>query len=356
MARNAELIRQWEILREIDSATNGVAVARLASQLDVHQRTVRRDVEALCKAGFPLYDDKVNGTTMWKLRARPFRALEDTGLGLTELCALYFCRTMVMGLGGGAFQDDVDRALDKIERALPTSCRQFLDRLPTLVKAKATGRKKHDERKAREFLARAADAALNRRRALMTYFSSSSRRVKEYTIEPIRVAYADGGIYLTAWVPEYCEVRTFALERIRTLQLLDERFEPRALPLEPFANSLGVHSGTPEHIEIEFDARVADYVREREWHRSMSIEDLPDGFLLARLTVCDDRPLRRWIHSFGSAARVVAPARLAQAIFEEIEDARDRYKPRLMFDVPRMALPPADQPMLPAKYRGWKAS
>ena len=246
--------------------------------------------------------------------------------------------------------------LIRLERALPKTCRLFLDRLPTMVKAKATRRKRHDERKAREFLARAADAALNRRRALMTYFSSSSRRAKEYTIEPIRLAYADGGIYLTAWVPKYCEMRTFALERIRTLQLLDERFEPRSLPIEPFANSLGVHSGTPERIEIEFDARAADYVREREWHRSMSIEELPDGSLLARLTVCDDKPLRRWIHSFGPMARVVAPARLSQAIFEEIEEARERYKPRLTFDVPRKTLPPADQPKLPVKYRGWKAS
>jgi predicted DNA-binding transcriptional regulator YafY len=62
MARNSELIRQWEILREIDGARTGIAVAKLASMQRVHQRTIRRDVDALCRAGFPLYDDKVNGT------------------------------------------------------------------------------------------------------------------------------------------------------------------------------------------------------------------------------------------------------------------------------------------------------
>lgn len=59
MARNSELIRQWEILREIDGARTGIAIAKLASMRRVHQRTIRRDVEALCKAGFPLYDDKI---------------------------------------------------------------------------------------------------------------------------------------------------------------------------------------------------------------------------------------------------------------------------------------------------------
>ena len=72
MARNSELVRQWEILRAIDGARNGIAIAKLASERGVHPRTVRRDLDALGRAGFPLYDDKVNGTSMWKLRCRPF--------------------------------------------------------------------------------------------------------------------------------------------------------------------------------------------------------------------------------------------------------------------------------------------
>lgn len=356
MARNAELIRQWEILREVEAARNGISIAKLASTHGVHQRTIRRDLEALCKAGFPLYDDAVTGTKMWKLRARPFRSLEETGLGVTELCALYFSRALLTSLAGAAFQDDVDRALGKLERALPAASRKFFDRLPVMLKAKATGRKKLNEKKLREILARALDAALTTRRVLMGYYSATSKRLKDYTVEPLRLSYADGGVYLIAWVPEYGQVRTFAVERIRTLAVLDERFEPRALPTEPFANSLGVHTGTPERIEIEFDARVAEYVKEREWHRSLEVEARPDGSLLARLDVCDDRPLRSWIHSFGPLARVVAPARLAQQIFEEIEEARERYKPALTFDVPRMTLPPASQRRLPIKSRKWKAS
>jgi predicted DNA-binding transcriptional regulator YafY len=356
MARNTELIRQWEILREVDGARNGIAIAKLASTHNVHQRTIRRDIDALCKAGFPLYDDKVNGTTMWKLRSRPFRGLEETGLGVTELCALYFSRAMLATLGGAPFQDDVDRALGKLERALPATSRRFLDRLPAMLKAKSTGRKKLNEKKTREVLARAVDASLNQRRLTMGYYSSSSQRQKDYTIEPLRLSYADGGVYLIAWVPEYMQVRTFAVERIRTLAVLDERFEPRPLPIEPFADSLGVHTGTPERIEIEFDARVAEYVKERDWHRSLQIDERPDGSLLVRLNVSDDRPLRSWIHSFGPLARVVAPARLAQEIFEEIDEARERYKPGLKFDVPRMAIEPAAQRKLPRKSRTWKVS
>jgi hypothetical protein len=125
-----------------------------------------------------------------------------------------------------------------------------------------------------------------------------------------------------------------------------------------------VHSGTPGIVQVEFDPRVADYVKERDWHRSEVIEERPDGSLLMTLTVCDDRPLRSWIHSFGPLARVVAPAQLAQEIFEEIDETRDRYMQRLTFDVPRAALPqeggtPATKDRhrrLPVKVRNWRAS
>jgi len=349
MARNSEMVRQWEILRDVDSARTGIGVGKLAALRHVHQRTIRRDIQALCDAGFPLYDEKVNGTSMWKLRARPFRGLEDTGLSVTELCALYFSRTMIATLSGAPFVDDVERALGKIERALPGACRKYLDRIPTLVKAKTTGRKKADERKMRELLARAIDASLTHRRVQMRYHSVSSAHTKEYVIEPLRVSYAFGGIYLTAFVPEYSETRTFAVERACTLMVLDEHFDPRPLPPEPFANSLGVNSGSPELIEIEFDADAADYVSSRDWHRSQKITRRDDGSIVLRLCVCNDKPLRAWILGFGAGARVVMPAALAADIAAEFERARQRHAARpTRFEMLRMTV---EQPGVPMSAR-----
>lgn len=277
MARNSEVIRQWEVLRAVDGARNGIVIGKLASELKVCARTIRRDLNALCRAGFPLYDDKVNGTSMWKLTARPFHRLEQTGLGLMELCALYFSRTMLDTLAGAPLADDAERAFMKIEKALPPSCRTFLDRLPRVLKAKADGRKKQDERRIKEVLARALDATLLHRRAEMRYASASSRRTKNYLIDPQRIVYAHGGIYVVAWVPEYGEMRTFAAERIQTFGLTDDLFKPRPLPTEPFADSMGVNTGTPEKIVIEFDASVAAFIREREWHRSQVMTALEGG-------------------------------------------------------------------------------
>jgi predicted DNA-binding transcriptional regulator YafY len=325
VARNSELVRQWEILREIDGARHGVSIQKLSALRGVHQRTIRRDLEALGRAGFPLWDDKTNGTSMWKLRAKPFARLEETGLGIMELCALYFSRALVTSLAGDPLHDDLDRAFGKMERALPPGCRTFLDRLPTLMAAKTGGRKTRDDRKLQDVVSRGIDASLRHRRITMRYASASSRRTKDYTVEPLRFAYALGGLYLQAFVPEYGEVRTFAVERIRTLAVLDEQFQPRPLPVEPFGHSMGVFSGEPEEVVIEFDADAAPYVREREWHRTQQLTDRADGSVLMRLHVCVDQPLRQWVLGFGPAARVVSPGRLAAEIFEAAEGMRARY-------------------------------
>jgi predicted DNA-binding transcriptional regulator YafY len=325
MARCSEVVRQWEILRDIDAARSGITVGKLAAERGVCDRTIRRDLEALARAGFPIYDDKVNGSSMWKLRAKPFARLEETGLSVMELCALYFSRTMMDTLAGTPLAADAERAFVKIERALPAGCRKFIDQLPRLLMAKSGGRKKHDERKLREILSRALDATLLHRRATMRYASMSSRQTKDYLVEPQRIAYVDGGIYLVAWVVDYDEMRNFAAERIQTFAVTDETFQPRALPVEPFPHSLGVNNGVPEEIVIEFEPRAAAFVREREWHRSQQLEERADGGVVLKLNVCNDWSLRSWILGFGPDAHVVSPVSLARDVFDAVSDTRRRY-------------------------------
>lgn len=337
MPRNSEMTRQWQVLRDIDAARTGISIPKLAAARGVHQRTIRRDLDALSSAGFPLYDEKINGSTIWKLRSRPFRGLEDAGLSVMELCALYFSRALLTSLCGAPYHDELERALTKIERALPVGCRRFLDALPVVIKAKFSGRKKDDGRKTQEIVVRATDALLHHRRVSMRYDSQASRRSRDYIVEPLRMSYAGGGTYLTAYVPEYSEVRNFAIERISTLAVLDETFAPRPLPFEPFANSIGVYSGPPERVELEFDASAAGYVTGREWHKSQTFEAHEDGSILMRLDVCVDVPLRAWVLGFGAAVRVLAPRQLAQDVLDQLDAARAHYLPRRTFPMLSMS-------------------
>ncbi len=328
MPRNAEVIRQWTILREIERARGvGVTIDDLAALCDVTTRTIRRDLQALEEAGFPLFDDKGrdDGKTRWLVNGQAFKGL-SAGLTVSELCALYFSRTLLESLSGTPFRDDVESAFEKLSSALTPHMRQFLDQLPRVIATKGDPARRKDDPKQQRLIARALEATLQLRQANILYHSKSSERTKTYLVHPYRLAFAQGGLYLLAYVPEYGEVRTFAVERLQEFSLLEERFTPlEELPDTAFPHSLGVHSGPPERVEIEFQPAAADYVRSREWHASQSLRDDAAGCLLMTLDVCLDRALRSWILSFGPFARVVAPPALAKEIAEQFEEARARY-------------------------------
>ena len=328
--RNTEVVRQWTILREIERARGGgVTIDELATLCGVTTRTIRRDLQALEEAGFPLFDDRSqdDGRTRWRVNGQAFKGLA-AGLTVAELCALYFSRTLVESLSPTPFREDVESAFDKLSSALTPHMRAFLDQLPHVIATKPDPLRRAivDEPRQQQLVSRALDATLHHRQASLTYHSRSSDRTKEYLIHPYRLAYAQGGLYLLAYVPEYGEVRTFAVERMHDLSLSEERFTPiEDLPDAAFPHSLGVHSGAPERIEIEFDRAVSDYVRTREWHPSQQLTESSSGGIVMTLNVCVDRALQSWILSFGPFARVVAPEQLARAIADQFEEARARY-------------------------------
>jgi len=315
------------MLRELErSRSLGLTVDELAQLSGVTTRTVRRDLQALEEAGFPIFDDKSNddGRTRWRVNGQSFKGL-GAGMTLSELCALYFSRTLLQSLAGTPFRDDVETAFEKLAAVLTPHMRTFLDQLPRVIatKADATARPGGD---ASAIVGRALDATLHLRQARIVYHSKSSDRTKEYLVHPYKLASANGASYLLAYVPDYGEVRTFAIDRIREMSLLEERFTPiEELPDTAFPHSLGVHSGPPERIEIEFQPTVADYVRSRVWHASQTIQEDESGALRMTLDVCLDRALQSWILSFGPFARVAAPESLVRAIAEQFEEARQRY-------------------------------
>ena len=323
MPRNAEVIRQWTILKQLE-ASRRATIDDLARQTGVTTRTIRRDLDALQEAGFPLFDETHDGKKYWTLEQKAFRRLDDTSFTLAELSALYFSRTLVECLAGTPFERDVRGAFDKLSGALTPAMRQFLDRMPLVMQAKADPGAQAATPRTKE-VGQLLEATLHQRRVSMRYYSFSSDREKSYVLEPYRLVFAQGGLYVIGFVPEYGELRTFAVSRIGQVSLTEERFEALELPEDAFAHSLGITQGTPERIEIEFSPKIARYVRERVWHPSQRTTDQPDGSIRLTLDVCSDWALKSWILGFGGLAKVISPATLAAEIMSELDSARANY-------------------------------
>jgi predicted DNA-binding transcriptional regulator YafY len=325
--RNQEVIRQWKVLHALESSRHGASIDSLADELDVTTRTIRRDLAALQEAGFALYDTRDDeGRVRWRLDGQVLKGL-DTGFTLPELCALYLSRNLLESVAGTPFRRDLGHAFERLQRALSPRMRQFLDRLPAVLAAKPGPRARGGEAVS-DVVARLLEATLHFRVATMRYHSVSSAKVKDYVVHPYRIAFAQGGLYLLAYVPAYGNIRTFAVDRVKSVSLEKQTFTPqREIPEDMFANSLGVNTGPPEKVELAFDAQVAPYIKARVWHASQEIRDGENGSLRLTMHVCHDWALRNWIMSWGHFARVIAPAALAAQVRADLEAAAAQYSP-----------------------------
>jgi predicted DNA-binding transcriptional regulator YafY len=323
--RHTEIVRQWRILLALEGRARGLTLSEAQEMAgdEVSDRTIRRDLDALAQAGFPIETAKRDGKTIFLLNREVFRGVAAAGFSLSELCALHLSRSVLTALAAGPFQDSLASAFDKLYDALPPSLWKFIESLPD-----ALGAKDHASRPVAAS-SKAIDALmhaiLSRRRVRMRYHSFSSRQVKDYIVEPYRLAYAQGGLYLQAYVPDYNEMRTFAAQRIEQAVALEETFNPVAEAPDVFPHSLGAFSGTPETVVIEFSAAEAPYVRERQWHASQRIDELGDGRIRLTLNVAIDWELQAWVMGFGPAAKVITPQAFARRIVESFEEARATY-------------------------------
>ena len=186
--RNAEVIRQWKILKTIE-AGRFVSSAKLAAAYGVTERTIRRDIEALQEAGFPIYDDRADGKKVWRV-VEGYRQKLAQGFTLSELAALYFSKNMLSFLGGAPFGQDLESAFERIREALPAKSLPFLSRIQELFSARPDPWKDYSRKQ--DVIAGLIDAILHQRQARVAYYSFNSKRTKSYDLDPYRLVYYRG--------------------------------------------------------------------------------------------------------------------------------------------------------------------
>ena len=323
MGRNAQLIRQWAILKQIET-NRWTTISDLAESHIVSTKTIRRDLAALMEAGFPLYDERYDGKVYWRLNEE-YKGLTLANLSLSETAALYFSKKLVVNLAAPPFSSDIASAFKKIESALPERNIQFLDSLDSMISVRADAPKDLDEHK--QITRTLLEAISEGHRAKMRYYSVHSQKRKEYLLDPYRLMYFRGGLYLFAYVAEYKQIRTFAIERIESIEKLHERFEkPSDFSVEAYLeSSFGVVKEDPFDVEIHFGADVAEYVRSRVWHPSQQCRELEGGSIRMKLHVGGEFELVSWILSFGPSAYVISPERLRSRVERELARALENY-------------------------------
>ncbi|MDH5669194.1 MAG: transcriptional regulator [Nitrospira sp.] len=321
MPRNDQITRQWHLLRILESS-HGTTLDELQSRLPTdysrHARTVRRDLEALEAAGFPLINERIEGTVRWRL-LEGSRHAPTIAFSPTELMALVMSRALLKPLEGTHIQIALDSAMTKASSLLPPASLDYVRQVQNLF---AVGLGPHKSYKQhRDTIDRLTQAIDKQRTIQVRYFSASRTRTTRREIDPYRLWYASGGLYLIGFCHVRKEPRLFAVERMKSVAVTDHPYQlPLGFDLEAFVqDALTVMRGPRIEVELLFDKATAAWAKDRVWHPSQQSKRTTGGTLHMTLTVADSRELVGWILSFGRGVQVIRPADLREAVVKEAQ-------------------------------------
>ena len=320
MPRNDQAIRQLIVLKKLESSRQGLTLEQLAEGLDPsntrHRRTLRPDLDAIESAGYPLLTERVDGRTRWKL-LDGVRHAPALRLSPTELMALTLSRRLIAPLEGTALHASLQSALTKASAALPPEGLALVQQLESTFSVGLGPHKCYKRHRA--VIERVTQAIAEKKRIQMRYDSAARGRVTRREVDPYRLWYASGGLYLIGYCHLRNEPRMFAVERIKSIMPTNRPYQiPLHFDFEAFVeDSLTVMRGPRIDLELEFDKPTAAWVKDRIWHPSQQLTRLPGGEMRMTFTVADSRELVGWVLSFGSGATVVRPESLRTAVKEE---------------------------------------
>ncbi len=285
-----------------------LSAARLAEEYQVSPRTIYRDIDVICAAGFPVvsYQGMKGGYGMM-----------DGYKMDKSLLGAYDVNSLITVLSSLSTVFDDERAQGTIER------------LQTIGPEHQTASLTVDfdtRRTEQEALRHLRTAITGRNIVRFDYVNIQNERTTR-ELEPLRLHFK----YRNWYIYGYCRIRRdyreFRLSRLLDLQLTGATFEPH-MDLPDEAESAG-RGGQGQMEEVVVRVGPEAIAEALDQFHQMDKQFHPDGSMTLRIPVC--RPLQaRWLWSillgFGSGAVVLEPPALRSILKEQLKNTLKHYE------------------------------
>ena len=279
-------------------AKGRVTAAELARELEVSERTARRDLEALAMAGIPVYSQPGRGGG-WELVGGARTDL--SGLTADEARALFLIA------GPADATPEVRTALRKLVRALPPTFRAHAEAAADAVVRDPSGWD-HDAAAAPEHLEALQRAVIDGVQVDLGYRGrdgrASSRRV-----HPLGLVVKNHIWYLVA--DTEAGRRTFRVSRVRSVRATGERAErPDDFDLAQAWNSIVTTvdaQRAPVRVLLRADPSIVDVLRDMFGNRVAAGVPGPDGRTEVELRAQSELMVARQLAGFADRLQVVTP-------------------------------------------------
>jgi predicted DNA-binding transcriptional regulator YafY len=297
------------ILNKLDRGEK-ITVGSLMEELDISERTSHRYLETLLVAGFPIEYDRTRQTYVFT----DGYTLRRPNLTVEEMLAFSLAKKLLGNFGPG-----MEQSLHKLEERLAM---------------KKTDMPKHivlsaEDLPARigEYLGSIHQATMNFQRIEITHQALYSDRVTKRKVDPYYLFFQDEFWHLRAYCNLRKDFRTFALDRIISLKVLNEHFVPQRIAQdEELSGAFSAFlDGEPAEVVLRFDAEMKPVVMRKKWHRSETTRQLADGRLEVIFNVSSAVGIKEWIYRWIPFVEVMKPAALKEEMRVELEKALARF-------------------------------
>ena len=290
----------------------GVGTGEIARLLGVSQRTARRYVKELSEHGrLPVYRQG----RVWKLVEGGHIDLLRIQLNLDEALSLYLAARML-----SAYSDKhnphVVASMLKLAATLPDTIGEHVEKAAEAVSQR---RLAPDYLKVLEGLTR---AWAGRRQVQLVYRDPisgvrSERLFDPFFIEPSFVGYS---CYVFGFDHFRKAIRSFKVERLEEVEVLDSRFEPLPGfdPYDYLRHSWGIRGGDQVmEVKLRFSMKAVYRVNESDWPGVVAREEDPEGRCTLTFRVNHLLEIKSWIRAWGPECEVLAPEELRREIAED---------------------------------------
>jgi len=279
-------------------AKGRVTAAELALELEVSERTARRDLEGLAMAGVPVYSRPGRGGG-WELVGGARTDL--SGLTADEARALFLIA------GPGAATPEVRAALRKLVRALPATFRAHAEAAAGAVVRDPAGWD-HAEPAPPEHLEVLQHAVIDGVQVELGYRGRDGR-ASSRDVHPLGLVVKNGTWYLVA--DTVAGQRTFRVSRVRSVRLTERpAVRPDDFDLAAAWSAIVTDvdaQRAPVTVRVRTEAQVLDVLRHLFGNRVHAGDEEVDGLIEVELRAQSELMAARQLAGFADAVEIVSP-------------------------------------------------
>ena len=171
-------------------------------------------------------------------------------------------------------------------------------------------------------------ALIGRQQLHIRYHGRRKDDVSERAISPQRLTQYRNSWFLDAWCHKADGLRSFSLERIGDLTLLDDvaKDVPEDVMTGHYDSSYGIFSGPAEHTaKLKFTSEMSRWIAEEQWHPDQKGSWDEHGAWTLELPFSSARELVMDILRYGPEVKVESPEFLREAVAESARQAAALY-------------------------------